>query len=112
MRKFLVSNARTACNPRKRKERDPNAICLQTATTEPLDFTCREIQPIPTAAKRFKCTDGIFHTNRKDHLAVHMRTHYDSDAMNSTLPMICDDSEYDVYLKKAVRRVGHLIPLD
>jgi hypothetical protein len=34
--------------------------------------------------------------------------YYDSDAVNSTLPMICDDSEYDVYLKKAVRRVGQL----
>jgi hypothetical protein len=32
--------------------------------------------------------------------------YYDSDAVNSTLPMICDDTEYDVYLKEAVSRVG------
>ncbi len=67
MRKFLIPNARTACNPRKRKQREPNSATL--------DFICREIQPIPTAAKQLKCTNCSFHTNTKDHLTAHVRTH-------------------------------------
>ena len=75
MLKFLIPNAKGACNPRKRKERGPNAICRETATTKVLEFISREIQPIPIYAKRFKCTDCDFDTNKKDHLTAHVRTH-------------------------------------
>jgi hypothetical protein len=32
--------------------------------------------------------------------------YYDSDAVNSTLPMICDDTEFDMYLKESVSCIG------